>query len=485
MISHGRRAPIAVVGAAIALLTAACGSRLPTSQLALGAGGAVVGSSGSSTSETTQGGAAISGGTGASTAAGPSASGGGPAGGGSGQQSAPGAGASGTTSGAKAASGGGGASDVGVSATSITIGNIADVSGVVPGLFRTAQQATIAFAAYVNSTGGIYGRTLKVVAYDSQTDGSAYRTAAVEACSKSFALVGSLSVFDDAGASSIDKCKLPNVASGVATAGGATSTYTFPATQPTAHFYPNGSAVYFVRTHPAAVKKAAMLYLNAASSIQIAQNRMKAWKKAGFDWIYSAQVGVTEPNYAPYVLQMRQQGVQFVTAQADEASTIRLLQAMEQQNWHPEVIQLTEGAYSPSFLSNAGKAAEGAILVMGNGLYTDASNNGEAKLFLTWMNKINPGFKQDSWAFPGWASGRLFQRALIAAGPNPTRASLTDALRKVETFDGGGGLVGPSNPAKKIPSNCYLVAVVKSGAFVRTAPASGYNCNDGELVKVG
>ena len=63
-----------------------------------------------------------------------------------------------------------GNTDVGVTKDSITLANIADISGPVPGLFESAQQATKAFVAYWNATyGGVCGRQLKLKTYDSGT----------------------------------------------------------------------------------------------------------------------------------------------------------------------------------------------------------------------------------------------------------------------------------------------------------------------------
>ena len=51
--------------------------------------------------------------------------------------------AGGTTS--AAGTGNGGATDIGVTATSINIANISDITGVVPGIFQSAQLATHGF----------------------------------------------------------------------------------------------------------------------------------------------------------------------------------------------------------------------------------------------------------------------------------------------------------------------------------------------------
>jgi hypothetical protein len=73
----------------------------------------------------------------------------------------------------------------------------------------------------------------------------------------------------------------------------------------------------------------------------------------------------------------------------------------------------------------------------------------------------------------GWTSAQLFVQALRAVGPNPTRGKVLTALRKVTPFN-ASGLLATANPARKVPSVCYLLAKVVKGQFVRlTDPPNG------------
>ena len=77
--------------------------------------------------------------------------------------------------------------DVGVTDDSITIGVVADLTGVVPGLFKAAPDAVKAFAAMVNEDGGINGREVIVKEYDTGTNDNgnrlAYEKASATRCS--------------------------------------------------------------------------------------------------------------------------------------------------------------------------------------------------------------------------------------------------------------------------------------------------------------
>jgi ABC-type branched-subunit amino acid transport system substrate-binding protein len=61
----------------------------------------------------------------------------------------------------------------GISDSEVTIGNASDISGPVPGLFESSQDAVKAYVAYFNSSSDICGRKLKLVTYDSRTDAGA------------------------------------------------------------------------------------------------------------------------------------------------------------------------------------------------------------------------------------------------------------------------------------------------------------------------
>jgi ABC-type branched-subunit amino acid transport system substrate-binding protein len=392
--------------------------------------------------------------------------------------------AGGPAAGGGVATDNGGATDIGVTPTTIKIANISDITGVVPGIFESAQLATEAYAAYVNSQGGVYGRQLDVLPYDDQEDSAQNRAAVLDACKKAFALVGGLSAFDDESPPAIHDCNIPDVAGGTATDPASNSREIFTPGGNFSHNYPIGPAVWFVQHFPNEVKHAAIIYLNAAATIEQADHRINAYHAAGFNWVYKTEVSVTEPNYAPYVLQMRSMGVQWVTMQADGNSDARLVGAMQQQNWHPNVLALDQAVYSPGFLQAVGHAADGNYLVLQGSMFEDAPTNPQMAQYIQWLTRINPSFPHDYWGFSAWAATALFVDEIKAVGPHLTRAALFAQLRKTGSFDGAGGILAPNaNVAQRVPSPCFVMARIENARFVRDDPASGYTCNLGGLYK--
>ena len=87
-------------------------------------------------------------------------------------------------------------------------------------------------------------------------------------------------------------------------------------------------------------------------------------------------------------------------------------------------------------------------------------------LFNKWMKKVDskPNFEIES--VYGWASAELFAQALEEAGNPPTRAGLVKrSTRSPSSMPAGSS--PPSDPAKAIPSGCFLLAQVQNGKIKR------------------
>ena len=490
---RGRTRAAAVLAAAVlAVCASACGSRLTGGALRVAEGAnAGNGQGGSGAASTGTGGSgpvtgalgaigATSGtnGTGATPAHAAVAGASGSAG------KATAAASSGTPTASCNASNNGGATDVGVTANQIVIGNIASISGVAPGLTQSAQRATEAFAAYVNSQGGICGRTLKVQTYDDQNDAGQNASDAAQACQSTFSLVGSASGFDNGGASTIQSCGIPYVGAELSTheMGGVPNA--FGASPGNAHYWPTGPAVWLKSQFPNAVTHAAMIYLNVPATQEQATAEMNAYKSVGFNYTYTVAVSPTEPNYAPYVAKMQAAGVQYVTEYSDDNSASRLLQAMAQANYQPQVVDWFSEEYSSHFLSEAQGAANGDLVLMATSPYEEAKSNPGMSTYLSWLDRTEPGTQQDIFGEFAWSAGMAFLQAAKAVGPHLTRAALMSQLQQIGTWDGGGVQPPDTSFGQKIPSKCFAYFKVSGSGFVRDYPpqANTYDCTSGGLV---
>jgi len=463
-----------VVLVALALVASACGARVSEEQRAAAvgggpAGGAVTGGAdgatgavGSQDGGTTSGGGEVAGAGDAGSAA---TGGGGDAGGG-------------TTATTLPPGGNGGATDVGVTADQITVGNIATLSGPVPGLFQGATIGAQAFAAYINSQGGINGRRLKVIVRDDQFDSGQNRAQAQDLSKQVLAMLGSFSTFDDAGQPELEKAGVPDV--GYALSEGRRSSAINFSPQPAkSGTFRTGGFIYYAKKFPEAVKKIATLYGDVPASKGPALDSMAAARSVGWNFVYDRAYQPTETDFTADVVRMRQAGVRgFYSTSLDGKTAARLVKAIKQQGLQLDFIGFGASGYDNALIALGGDAVEGVFVDQQLALYQgqDSGSVPEVGVMNQWMQKVKPGYVPDLFAAFAWASGRILEQALKAAGPQLTRKSLLAALQKIDKFD-GNGLMPESGPASKRQPTCDLFMQVKGGKYTRLDPAGrGFIC---------
>src|SRR5581483_5403175 len=89
----------------------------------------------------------------------------------------------------------------GVTATTITLGQITTISGPVPGLFQGANDGLDAWAAWINANGGLDGRTVKIDHVDDGFSCNTYTSAFKQMATTTFAVVGNFTLEDTCGKS--------------------------------------------------------------------------------------------------------------------------------------------------------------------------------------------------------------------------------------------------------------------------------------------
>jgi ABC-type branched-subunit amino acid transport system substrate-binding protein len=374
-------------------------------------------------------------------------------------------------------------SDVGVSANEITIANLADLTGPVPGLFKGAQDAIKAFVAYINSTGGVHGRKLKLTTFDSNTNATQHRIATTRACKDAFAIVGAISVGDNGGAQVGERCGIPNIIDAATSVEAGQARNTFAVNPTPATLWPEGLPNYIKKKYPDVIKKAGSLTIDNAVTKLAADRAIYTAKSVGFKFVYEELTPVIVSNFTPYVVAMKNKGVQYFTWSGEYQNLARLLQAMKQQNWRPKVIDVSPVAYSDDFLKQAGEAAEGILFYLNTTMAEEANEVPEMKLYIEWLEKTVPGAKPNIFGVYSWSSGLLLVDALRAAGPNPTRKKVITELENAHAWS-GNGLQPPADVGGRKPSPCIMYATVKNGKFVRVYPDQGYDCNAGGLHEV-
>jgi len=381
------------------------------------------------------------------------------------------------------AGGNGGATDTGVTGNQITLAVASDVTGVQAGLFKSTFQAMQALAAMVNSQGGIYGRAIKLLLLDTKADSVANQAAVRQACDDAFALVGSMSAFDNGGASTGEQCGIPDVTAITVNPERAEAKNVYPAEPIGPHTFAIGTANYIKNTYGSdVIQHAAMLYLNAGVTRVNAAQRMKAYKTVGFNWDYVQQVEVLEPNYSQFVQKMKDKGIKYVNFVGNYQSIQKLLSAMDQVGWYPQVRDWDSVAYSQNFLT-VGKPADGSIVFLNTAIYEEVQGNPEMQLYVQWLNRVAPGAKPDYFGFYAWSAGRLFMKVHQMVGPKITRKAFFTQIKTIHSWD-DYGMHAAHDTGNKVVSPCFMYVKIVNEHFERLAPSGhGWICNMGGIIR--
>jgi ABC-type branched-subunit amino acid transport system substrate-binding protein len=380
------------------------------------------------------------------------------------------------------AGGNGGATDVGVTATSVTFGSVATLSGPVPGLFQGAVYGARAYYAYQNSLGGVYGRQIELTAADDQLNCGTNKARHLDLAPKVFAFTSSLSLYDYCSDGLFrDNKQLADVSLAFSASSGALpNSFSI---NPLVPGYRLGSLNYYKSKFPEAIKHMATLYGNVGAAPQIWANVRKAAESVGYAVDYERGYTAGESDFTTDIVQMRQRGVQMLYfISADVPTIVHVLQAANQQQWKPALIAVGAGdaIYDPAFIPTAKALANGVYADQGSALFfnpEDARVIPGVALYQQWMRKIGQANHMDLYSAWGWGQALLAVQALKAAGPNLTRPAFLKALKGIHEFD-AGGMFARTDPALKTPATCYVVLRVDDQRFHRVdTPADRFRCD--------
>jgi branched-chain amino acid transport system substrate-binding protein len=372
----------------------------------------------------------------------------------------------------------------GITKTTVRVGNISTLN--LGGLFRGALVGTQAYAAYVNSTGGVNGRKIVVDSgADQFNDGATNKALTRSAIQSDFALVGGFTLNDSFGGTILAKAPgVPDVSVLLDTATNNLPNVFSPV--PLNAGWDTGPLLYFKGKFPKDIKAVGTLVASSASAQVDWNGEAAALQHVGYKVIYAPQYPITTTDFTPQVIAMKNAGVKMLFLdQMPEQYASGLVKALNQQNFHPVVI-FGAATYNSNLVPASGGAAavEGDYLQQNASLYLggDAATIPAVATFLHWVNVAAPGFKPDLFTMYGWVSAQLFAQGLKKAGSNPSRGSLLKSLATITSYN-ASNLIATTNPAAKTNGPCYIIAQIHSGQFQRlddpptTSSTAGYRCD--------
>ncbi len=467
-----------VVASALALVASACGTRLPDSAFTAterGSGAVQAVGNGGSASDlgTGQGGATTGQASGGSAAGGGSA----PTGGGA----APGSG--GSSGGTSSGGGGGGASakntasDIGVTPTTIRVGNISSRSNPFdPRAFVGPYLGAKAFFQNLNAHGGVNGRKIDFYACDDRAN-SARNQACVRNLidtTKVFAFVGN-AIFDYAAADYTQQKGVPDI--GGQPIDNAYNTYSHLYSIYGVDYPRNGKVGFngtlyggtenyrFLKEHfPHTPRKAGVVYYNQAAAKAFGQYIAKGLRTEGFQAV-EEEVDFALPDFNAAVIQMKNAGVQFVFDVMDVGGNQSLCRAMEQNQLYVTAkVTTTQGwtAGVKEGYANSPHCRQSMYAIGMTRNYDDLSKPG-VKEFRDAVKRYGYDGKDQlsDWELEGWAAGKWFTDAVSSCGAKVTRTCVEAFMNRPQKYDAGGLLIPRNFEARQTPrkqvTNCINV----------------------------
>jgi ABC-type branched-subunit amino acid transport system substrate-binding protein len=395
------------------------------------------------------------------------------------------------------------ASDIGITASTIKIGMIADVNNpLVPGLFKDSVNVINTWAKEVNAAGGLDGHQVQVDFCDSQLNPNATTSCVIKACQNDFALVGtSANALVDL--ADLDGCKdAAGKATGLANLaafafvpevcdpdtygiGGVNSYCKTAKESPSTYDVPVGDTRYLVAHNPGlhgiwmydtddpTFKLTEVPLFQAESNLGI--------KKDG-QGFYPLSGGVPQSALTPFIQQIKASGSTFVYDDTTTQSMVLLRKEAQLQgvNDQVKVWLCNSGCYDPSFAQLGGSVVNGTYASLLELPYlTDQKANPVLDKIITDLG--GPANFNNN-AFGSYVMALAFQDAVnkvIASGQPLNRASLFNVLNNDEHSFTAQGLIGSTDISGHLGSNCQVLVQLQNGQWNRVYPTTPgtFDCN--------
>jgi branched-chain amino acid transport system substrate-binding protein len=222
-------------------------------------------------------------------------------------------------------------------------------------------------------------------------------------------------------------------------------------------------------------KRIALIYCREVTQCDHQRGRIKSkLPYAGLGFVYEAQVSLAQPDYTAEMLGAQRAGADVIMALIDTASVIRLARSAHRQGYDP-IFTGPHNLESEQTLTG-GKELEGLLVPSRLAPYPTSPKMADYRAA---MADYQPGEPLGGFGTGGFVVGKLLEKLAPVIGEPVTSQGLIAALYTLRGETLGGILPGISFPrgADRTQVNlCIVPTAVRGGTFVAHDPAETFVC---------
>jgi branched-chain amino acid transport system substrate-binding protein len=327
----------------------------------------------------------------------------------------------------------------------IVIGNVGSVSGIYGGPLAPVQQAVKIWAQAVNAKGGIGGRKVRVVSADDGGNAAKHQQLVQQMVDKDkvVAFVGQPNAVTMT-SQTVEYLKgkgIPVVGGDMGNTLWRTSPLLFPQATSGGNYGASAVTMITKRNVAAGKKKIGIIACQEVAICSLAYDGFEATvRKAGGEPVYRVRASLTATSYTSECLGAQRAGAEVLYWAGDSNSWGRVARSCTSQGYRPVFANAgssTVPAHAQDDNVQGGFTPLGVFPWFDTGAATPAQ-----KEYLAAIARYLPGGKAAGGHAQGWASGKLFETAVLKIKGPVTSAAVVDALT---TFKGEtlGGLTPP------------------------------------------
>lgn len=357
----------------------------------------------------------------------------------------------------------------------ISIGTVSNLSGLVGSILRPLVRGTQAWVATTNATGGLRCHRINYIVADDGGDPSRHQALVHRQVEEDriAAFVELAAILT--GTTSVDYITSKRVP----VVGGITSEpyfYQSPMYFPQLSFSTSSwqSAAYAVGDvgRLTGKSKLGLLYcVESAQCTEFFKGVENTAPKAGVKLVFSRQISITQPSYLAECQAAKDAGAEILFPSIDAAGMSRIERSCSSVGYRPQYFLHSLNADA----TQSGNAGLDGLAVMTGLAPWFRSDNPAVAQYLSGLKQYAPGVEPGPGTMIGWASGKLFEKAVLATSADPTTsAGILEGLWTIKGDD-LGGLAPPltfRRDQTAVPVVCYWLAQTRGGHWISP--------NDGE-----